>query len=123
MAIIGQLIETNINGKTEYEGHIRTLNIQIPIRLIENPHKASQGAPDYRVISKSGGQDIEVGSAWRNTSSPKIIGDESTEYLSINIDDPSMPNALNVAAFRSQETDTWNIVWSRPKSKPAENAA
>lgn len=124
MAIIGLLKEVTLNGRTAYEGHIRTLDYQLSIKLIENPYKTGDNMPDYKVFAKGhSGQEIEIGSAWKNKSSVKMIGDEKIEYLSISIDDPSMPQPLNVAAFPSNESGTWNVVWSRTKVKKSENAA
>lgn len=125
MAVIGQLKETRRDGVLEYEGHISTLSTQLYIRLVENPYRSGENSPEFIVMAKSStGKEIEVGSAWKNISAPKIIGDEGKEYLSIKIDDPSMPSALNVSAFSSRDNpEIWNIVWSRPKKQEIEQAA
>ena len=124
MKTIGKLTETHVSGKTELSGYVRTMNLNLQFRLIENPYQGSENAPDYLVVVKAqDGGDFEIGAAWKKTSAPKTIGDEEKEYLSINIDDPSMDHPLQIAAFQSNELGVWNIVWSRPKKRAPEGAA
>ena len=117
---IGQMTKTFKDGKAQYEGYARTLNLDVSLRLVPNPHKTGDG-PDYKTLVKNQtGEFVEVGAAWINQSKPKMIGDEPTEYLSIHLDDPSFQSELRFTAFESRENpDIWNLVWSRVKPQAA----
>lgn len=118
MSKIGFLNEiTTANGK-ELRGEIRTLQIHIRIFLIENRNKVNERAPDYIAVSPAGDIDIPIGGAWIQKKSQ--IGDIDFEFLSITIDDPSFPNAFNVAAFKNNNGG-WDISWRRRQA--SQNAA
>lgn len=83
-----------------YTGNIRTLTLNSGVAIIPAP-KASDKAPDYRVMS--GG--TEIGAAWQKTST------EGNPYLSIRLDDPSFtaPIACRLVAGE----DAHRLIWSR----------
>ncbi len=105
MSKIGYLNQPNAQG--ELEGEIKSLQLQMRIKFIPNPQKLSSAAPDYLIVAQG---DIEIGSAWKKTKHK--IGDVIIEFLSITIDDPSMPHALNVAAFK-KDNGNFDITWRR----------
>ena len=113
MATIGNLTPTNqvnpVDG--EFNGHLRTLTMDLWIRTIINRNKRSDRSADL-LVQASGPkrQWTEVGSAWWKEK-------DGIRYLSITIQDPSMPQALHCAAFREEGTNNWLINW-RPR-KPA----
>lgn len=111
MSKIGNLKTVYQGNRQELHGDINTLQIQLKIKLIPNNIKSSENAPDY-VVCASGysGQDIEIGAAWKKEKTQ--IGDANFEFLSITIDDPSLPSALNVAAFKNDQGD-WDITFRR----------
>lgn len=117
---IGKLKPVTTNFGQELHGEIRTLQMQIKLKLIPNRMKTSENAPDYIVCCPAGNTDIPIGGAWLKRKSQ--IGDIDFEFLSITIDDPSLPNALNVAAFRNNDGD-WEITWRRRQqgTTPTEN--
>jgi uncharacterized protein (DUF736 family) len=124
MSKIGNL-KTVMNGsKEELHGEVSTLQMQLKIKLLPNAGKTSENAPDYIVAANGySGVDIPIGGAWKKTKSK--IGGNDFEFLSITIDDPSLPNPLNVAAFKNNEGG-WDITWRRrqsaePISKTSEN--
>ncbi len=75
-----------------YTGAVRTLtlNVKAQIALAE---KENDKAPDCRVFA---GQ-IELGAAWKKTSST------GREYLSVKLDDPSLP--------------AFTLIWSRRQAE------
>lgn len=124
MSKIGNLKAVMNGSKEELHGEVTTLQMQLKIKLIPNTGKMNENAPDY-IIAAAGysGADIPIGGAWKKTKSK--IGDVEFEFLSITIDDPSLPNPLNVAAFKNNEGG-WDITWRRRQtaetnSKTSEN--
>ncbi|MBV8549128.1 MAG: DUF736 domain-containing protein [Alphaproteobacteria bacterium] len=115
MSQIGQLQPVTINGQEELQGEISTLQMQLPIRLIPNRMKNSDAAPDYVICSiGNNDQDIQIGAAWKKTKSKP--GGEVFEFLSVTVDDPSLPTSLNVAAFKNS-AGGWDISWRRRQDK------
>lgn len=114
MSKIGYLKSVGSNG--ELHGEIQTLLMQLKIKLVPNRFKNSEMAPDYIICSMTGRGDIEVGGAWKKTK--RKIGDIDFEFLSLTIDDMSLPNTLNVAAFKNNE-DGWDITWRRRQENKA----
>lgn len=99
-----------------YTGHITTLTFQRnQVQLVAN-EKSSDKEPDYRVVANNGGGMVEFGAAWKRTS------EKGQEFLSVSIDDPALPGALNAALFDAQDGETASLVWTRPKPKKAKAA-
>lgn len=113
MSKIGTLRPVYSNNRETLVGEINTLQIQLPIALVPNAGKTNDDAPDYLIVSYANqgtGKEIEVGSAWLKRKTK--IGDIDFEFLSITIDDPSLPSSLNVAAFKNNQGG-WDITWRR----------
>jgi uncharacterized protein (DUF736 family) len=83
-----------------FTGYIRTLTLNSGVAIVPAP-KASEKAPDYRVLSGA----TEIGAAWKKTSA------EGNAYLSIRLDDPSFnaPIACRLVAAE----DEHRLIWSR----------
>lgn len=111
MSKIGYLNPVIKGAHEELHGEVKTLQMQLKIKLIPSHLKASSHAPDYTICASGDtGADIEIGAAWKKTR--QQIGDVILEFLSITIDDPSLPNALNVAAFKKDD-GSYEITWRR----------
>lgn len=111
MSKIGSLKTVYQGNREELQGEIITLQIQLKIKLIPNMIKSSDSAPDYIVCAVGySGMDIQIGAAWKKEKTQ--IGEANFEFLSITIDDPSLPSALNVAAFKNDQGD-WDITFRR----------
>ena len=67
--------------------------------------KASENAPDYRVVAGNG---LEIGAAWKKLSKAE------RPYLSVTLDDPSFPATL-YARLVEGEDGAHNLIWSRSK--------
>ncbi|MEQ8393674.1 MAG: DUF736 family protein [Gammaproteobacteria bacterium] len=105
MAVIGTFTATKDGG---WAGTIRTLMIDVKVRLVPNDNRDNLRVPDFRVYA--GGS--EVGAAWRERT-----GDESSrEYLRVRLDDPCLPESISVAMFASSDGSTAQIVWNRRRS-------
>lgn len=99
MSIIGTFVATT-DG---YVGTIRTLTIQVKLRIVAIDKKTKEEGPDFRILF--GLQ--EVGAAWK----AKTHEAEPREYLSAIIDDPMFVQPLRGALF--EEGEKCNLVWRR----------
>lgn len=111
--IIAKLIPVMSNGTEELHGELRTLDLQKRIVMAPNRYKKSENAPDYLIKASGLGGEINIGNAWLKRKDR--IGESPFEFLSITIDDPSMPYPLNVAGFKNEEGG-WDITWRRRKA-------
>ncbi|MFI8617274.1 DUF736 domain-containing protein [Acidovorax sp. NPDC077693] len=100
MANIGTFTAQNGN----YTGTVRTLTLNVKVRLVPSD-KASENAPDYRVVAGNG---LEIGAAWKRLSKAE------RPYLSVTLDDPSFPATL-YARLVEGEDGAHNLIWSRSK--------
>jgi uncharacterized protein (DUF736 family) len=98
----------------DYSGAIRTLAIDLPRVRICLVEKRTPESPDFAVCAVlSGGEMVEIGAGWKRTSQAGM------RYVSMLLDDPSMPAPLNLAMMPPGEGDgdTWRALWSRPSSQ------
>ncbi|MFW5454143.1 DUF736 domain-containing protein [Thioalkalivibrio sulfidiphilus] len=105
MANIGTFT-ANDNGFT---GTLRTLTLNVKVKLVPNDKGNSENAPDFR-IQAAGGYDI--GAAWKKTS------EAGRPYLSVSLDDPSFPATI-YARLIEEEDGTHTLIWSRSKPQAA----
>ncbi len=114
MAKIGYLTVYNNGSYEELHGEIRTLAFQMSVRLVPDAMRTNEKAPDYvAYVDSAHGDGIEVGAAWKKS---KLQADGSMlEFLSLTIDDMSLPQPLNVAAFPSE--NGFDISWRRRQSR------
>jgi uncharacterized protein (DUF736 family) len=92
--------------KDGYAGRIRTLTMNVPVRLVANDRKDSDGAPDFRIMSGV----IEIGAAWRRT---RKGNDEP--YLSVKLDCPALPQAIWGALLEATDDAPARLVWRRDR--------
>lgn len=99
MAQIGSF-KRDDNGT--YTGEIRTLTLRVKatIRPVERDHDK---APDHRV--SAGG--VEFGAGWTKTAR-----ETGAEYLSLKLDDPSLPAPI-YATLTLGDKDEHKLIWSR----------
>jgi uncharacterized protein (DUF736 family) len=102
MSIIGTFMPTKDGGWT---GTIRTLTIDVKARLVPNDNRDSERAPDFRVFAGRS----ELGAAWRERTS----GENQRDYLSVRLDDPSLPEPIFAAIFEASDGTTAQLVWTR----------
>lgn len=100
MANIGTFTVQN----NSFTGTVRTLTLNVKVRLVPSD-KASENAPDYRVVAGNG---LEIGAAWKKVSKAE------RPYLSVTLDDPSFPATL-YARLVEGEDRVHNLIWSRSK--------
>jgi uncharacterized protein (DUF736 family) len=99
MAQIGSFTRDE-NGT--YTGEIRTLTLKVKatIRPAEREHDK---APDHRVNAGT----VEFGAGWT-----KAARDTGAEYMSLKLDDPSLPAPI-YATLTQGEGGEYKLIWSR----------
>ena len=102
MAVIGTFTPAKDGG---WVGTIRTLTIDAKVRLVPNDDRTSKKAPAFRVFVGNS----RIGEAWE----AKTGGLSSRDYLRIKLDDPILPQPMNVALFISENGDAARMLWSR----------
>ncbi len=120
MAKIGYLTVYNNGSYKELHGEIKTLEFQISVRLVPDVMRTNENAPDYIAYADSaGGDGIEIGAAWKKRKAQQ--DGSMLEFLSLTIDDMSLPQPLNVAAFKKDDGG-YDISLRRRKSRKNEAA-
>jgi uncharacterized protein (DUF736 family) len=94
--------------KDGFTGTLRTLTLNVKVKLVPNDKGDTENAPDFHLQAAG----HEVGAAWKKTS------EAGREYLSVSIDDPSFP-ATVYARLIENEDGTHDLIWSRNKPKAA----
>jgi uncharacterized protein (DUF736 family) len=115
---IGHLKEnTGTSGKF-LVGSISTLILSLAIELHPAPKSQNGKGPAYLIYAwGESGVRVEVGAAWVKTM---VRGaNAGDEFLTLTLDDPSMKQALNVAAFKNSTTGNWDITFRRRQEKAA----
>ncbi len=105
MATIG-FVQQQDDGS--FTGSLNTLALKARIRIVPTGRKAGDNGPDYRVLTSDG---VDIGAAWTR------IGRESQrEYVSLKIDDPTLPQAIyaNLGRAAGQDDDSvYAVIWNR----------
>lgn len=101
MANIGIFTATS-NG---FVGTVRTLTLNVKVKLVPNTDKDRENAPDFRILAGTG---FEIGAAWKKMSKA------DKPYLSVTLDDPSFPATI-YARLVQGEGETHDLIWSRSK--------
>jgi uncharacterized protein (DUF736 family) len=102
MAIIGTFTPTKDGG---WSGAIRTLTIDVKAKFVPNDNRENDRAPTFRIFAGRS----ELGAAWAQRSN----GENPRDYLSVQIDDPSLPEPISAAMFSSKEGEEAQLVWNR----------
>ena len=85
-----------------FTGTIRTLtlNVKATIRPMAGEHDK---APDHRVFAGA----VEIGAGWT-----KAARETGAEYLSLKLDDPSLPSPIYATLVQGDEGEH-KLIWSR----------
>ncbi len=113
MSKVGYLKQYNQGTYEELIGEIKTLKLLIPLKLVPDNMRTNQNAPDFIILTDN---EIEIGVAWKKQK--QQLDGNLIEFLSMTIDDPSLPSTLNVAAFK-QSDGSYEISWRRRQTQNA----
>lgn len=114
MSKVGYLNIFNNGNYEELNGEIKTLAFQRSIRLIPDSMRTNESAPNYIVYAENNGvYEIQIGVAWKKY---KLRKDNTTlNYLSLVIDDHSLPEPFKCAAFPNDNSG-FDISWTRSQN-------
>jgi len=102
MSVIGTFTPAKDGG---WDGSIHTLTINTKVRLVPNDNRENENAPAFLIFAGRS----ELGAAWKQRSS----GENPRDYLSVKLDDPSLPEAISAALFEATDGKEAQLVWSR----------
>lgn len=85
-----------------FSGSIRTLTLNVKA-TIRPTTRDNDKAPDHRVFAGA----VEIGAGWTKTAR-----ESGTEYLSLKLDDPSLPSPIYAQLVQGDGAD-WKLIWSR----------
>jgi uncharacterized protein (DUF736 family) len=87
-------------------GTITTMTINLKnVRITRDQARADEKAPSHRVFVGN----AEIGAAW-----PKVAQQTGQCYLSVKLDDPSLPAPLWASLFEGENGER-TLVWTRPR--------
>jgi len=110
--IIGNF--TYNQSKDTYLGEIKTLTLLRGKVAFSPAGSKSDKGPHYRIVVEGAPGSVELGAAWKRKS------EAGREFLSVNLDDPALPRALNAALMPSEDGTSAILIWSRPTKRKAE---
>ena len=102
MATIGSFTKSG----DDFTGAVKTLTLNVKTKIART-EKENDKAPDYRIF---GGQ-TEVGAAWKKTSGA------GREYLSVKLDDPSLPAPIYASLVEAEGEGEFTLIWSRRQAE------
>ncbi|MBU6298883.1 MAG: DUF736 domain-containing protein [Alphaproteobacteria bacterium] len=91
-----------------WEGRIQTLTINTNARFVPNDNRENEQAPVFRIFAGRS----ELGAAWQQ----RTAGENPRSYLSVRLDDPSLPEAISAAMFESEDGKEAQLVWNRRRN-------
>ncbi|SAK81923.1 DUF736 domain-containing protein [Caballeronia ptereochthonis] len=95
--------------KDGFTGTLRTLTLNVKVKLVPNDKGDSENAPDFRVQVAS----HDIGAAWKKVSKAE------RPYVSVTLDDPSFPATIYARLIESED-GTHDLIWSRSKPQQAD---
>ncbi|MFJ7440102.1 DUF736 domain-containing protein [Methylorubrum thiocyanatum] len=108
MATIGTFTRT----ETGFTGRITTLTIQASKVAIVQESRGGENAPTHRIFLGK----IEIGAGWAKRSA------EGRDYISLKIDDPSLPAPLFAGLFAEEDGRTHSVIWTRSTGRTGQRS-
>lgn len=121
MSTIGKLKIVNREGLME--GEFATLSLALKLQLQPNGlSDADTNDPTHDVFAMgTHGKPVNVGAGWTKTI--KRGANEGARFVSFTVDDPSLPEPINLSAFPSARQGELDIVWKRARGAAAARPA
>lgn len=106
MAVIGHFRQSRSGG---WEGQVRTLSLNVSLRLQPNDDRTHPKAPAFRaMIGRS-----HVGDAWEHTRR----ADPPRPMLRVMLDDPLLTAPIDAALLPDESGESAVLVWRRPSRR------
>jgi uncharacterized protein (DUF736 family) len=96
--------------KDGFTGTLRTLTLNVTVKLVPNAKRDSENASDFRVQAAAGPR--------HRRSVEEKSSEAGRPYMSVTLDDPSFPITV-YARLIENEGGTHDLIWSRSKPKAA----
>jgi uncharacterized protein (DUF736 family) len=97
-------------ARDTYTGELSTLTVAARKVVFQPIEAKGENAPSHRIVSPSKAGDVEFGAAWKKRS------EEGRYYLSVKLDDPSLPQPINCALVEAgDKPNAFILVWSRDR--------
>jgi len=91
-----------------FEGIFATIRVNAPIAIVPNATKASEEAPDFRIVHRRTG--FEIGAGWN-----RIARQTGEEYLSVKLEAPEIGVIFgNLAQAPGGDPSKKVILWNNP---------
>ncbi|MEJ5083758.1 DUF736 domain-containing protein [Ochrobactrum sp. MYb379] len=91
-----------------FEGIFATIRVNAPIAIVPNATKASEEAPDFRIVHRRTG--FEIGAGWN-----RIARQTGEEYLSVKLEAPEIGVIFgNLAQAPGGDPSKKIILWNNP---------
>ncbi|GJD52531.1 hypothetical protein OPKNFCMD_5297 [Methylobacterium crusticola] len=104
MATIGSFTQT----QTGFSGDITTLTIpNRKVAIVAETERSGERAPTHRIYRGK----AEIGAGWAKRSK------EERAYISIKLDDASLPAPLYAALCGEEDGKTYSLIWTRPNGR------
>ncbi len=87
-------------------GTIKTLQLNTKAKFVPL-NATSNGGPDFRIFAGN----VEIGAAW------KKLSQQERPYLSVKLDDPSLPAPIFASLHEDNEAGQFSMIWTRPQAK------
>lgn len=100
------IIGTFKNAGDRFTGIIQTLTFTTEA-VLAPARKKGDTSPDYRITTGA----TEIGVAWKETS------EAGKSYLSVRLDDPSLPAPIACALVQSSIDQGYHLVWDRQRKR------
>lgn len=97
--------------KSGFVGRVHTLTLYRDLTIVPAEPSDAENAPDYRI--HHGAEDgPEIGAGWKRT------GEKAGSYVSLLIDDPTLPQPIRANLFRNGDDESsWSLHWNRPAKR------
>ncbi|GLI98013.1 DUF736 domain-containing protein [Sphingobium sp. BS19] len=99
-----------------YAGHLRTLSLDVAVRILPVDRKPTLKAPDWRVVLADGEARSDIGAGWSQESAA------AGAYIVLQLDCPTWPRPLRASLLQSDsDPATFVLLWSRRSVRSKED--
>lgn len=103
MSLIGHFRRSRSGG---WEGDVRTLTLDVRLRLKPNDDRTSPNAPAFRAMVGWS----HVGDGWETQTRTR----PARPMVRVQLDDPLFPTPISMALLPDEDGETAVMVWQRP---------
>ena len=100
---------------TGFTGKLETFTLFRYVVIVPADPSDAENAPDYRVHAsddRKAEAGPEIGAGWKRT------GEKAGSYVSLLIDDPTLPQPIRANLFRNGDDESsWSLHWNRPAKR------